>query len=116
MQAMVKRLKEKNREDGGFTLIELLVVIVIIGILAGVVVFAVNGIQDRGEDSACAADRETLTVAQEANFAQNGAYATEAQLVTNGFIQSESDLWNTAPTGSGATADYTMTADPDSDC
>jgi prepilin-type N-terminal cleavage/methylation domain-containing protein len=44
-----------KRKDEGFTLIELLIVIVILGILAAVVVFAVNGITDRGEKSACKA-------------------------------------------------------------
>lgn len=110
MQAMLKKLKEKNQEDGGFTLIELLVVIVIIGILAGVVVFAVNGIITRGEKSACSADERTLTVAQEANYARDEKYVTEAVLVSNGFLQSESELWNTAPNGTGS--DYTLSAQP----
>jgi len=114
MQSMLKKLQEKNREEGGFTLIELLVVIVIIGILAGVVVFAVSGISDRGEDSACEADRQTLTVAQEANYAQDGAYVNESVLVTNGFIQAESDLYDTAATGGGT--DYTITPESGSGC
>jgi len=90
MQAMLKKLKEKNQEDGGFTLIELLVVIVIIGILAGVVVFAVSGIIDRGETSACKADRETLTVAEETNYAQHATYASMGDLVANKFLQGPS--------------------------
>src|SRR5262245_3969613 len=40
------RGEDKNLLEKGFTLIELLVVIVILGILAAVVVFAVNGITD----------------------------------------------------------------------
>lgn len=107
MQVMLKKLKEKNQEDGGFTLIELLVVIVIIGILAGVVVFAVNGIITRGEESACKADEKTLTVAQEANYAKDEAYVDEPQLVVNGFLQAESTLWSTSATGGGT--DYTLT-------
>lgn len=114
MRATLDRLKDKNREDGGFTLIELLVVIVIIGILAGVVVFAVNGISDRGEDSACEADEQTLTVAQEANFARDGSYVNEAELVTNGFITAQSDLWNTVATSGGA--DYDLTPAAGSGC
>ncbi len=94
MQAMLKKLREKNQDEGGFTLIELLVVIVIIGILAGVVVFAVNGITDRGDDSACDADRQTLVVAEEAYYAQEEGYATEAELVTADFIQAQSTKHN----------------------
>jgi type II secretion system protein G len=63
-----------KKNDEGFTLIELLIVIVILGILAAVVVFAVNGITDRGEKSACKADYETMEVALEAYNAQNGDY------------------------------------------
>ena len=59
-----------KKQDEGFTLIELLIVIVILGILATVVVFAVGGITDRGQESACDADFKTLEVAYEAYRAQ----------------------------------------------
>jgi prepilin-type N-terminal cleavage/methylation domain-containing protein len=91
-----------KKNDEGFTLIELLIVIVILGILATVVVFAVGGITDRGGDSACKADRATLEVAVEAYYAQNGSYPTdEALLVSSGFLRDESDLYTAA--GSGIT-------------
>ena len=77
-----------KKEDEGFTLIELLIVIVILGILATVVVFAVGGITDRGKKSTCDADKKTLEVAVEAYNAQYGVYpATEGALVT-GFMRS----------------------------
>ena len=63
-----------KNQDEGFTLIELLIVIVILGILAAVVVFAVGGIADRGDASACKADRATVEVAVEAYRAQKGVY------------------------------------------
>ena len=63
-----------KKNDEGFTLIELLIVIVILGILATVVVFAVGGITNRGKESACDADRNTLEVAIEAYNAQEGDY------------------------------------------
>jgi prepilin-type N-terminal cleavage/methylation domain-containing protein len=76
-----RRLQEGKAE--GFTLIELLIVIVILGILAAIVVFAVGGITDRGQASACKADKKSIQVAEEAFFAQpvsagggNGTYAT----------------------------------------
>ena len=61
-----------NKHDKGFTLVELLIVIVILGILATVTVFAVRGITDKGQVSACAADKKTMEVAVESYFAQNG--------------------------------------------
>ena len=98
---------DAGRQDDGFTLIELLIVIVILGILAGIVVFAVGGITNRGQDSACKADKKTLEVAEEANFAQKGVYATQATLITNGFIHAPGSTWYD---GSAATGAVTVTA------
>lgn len=80
---MLKHIKstdewaEKSLGAKGFTLIELLVVIVILGILAAVVVFAVSGIQDRGQKSACQTEARTVRTAQEAYYAKNTAYAVD---------------------------------------
>jgi len=99
--------EEKNPIQKGFTLVELLVVIVIMGILSAVVVFAVQGVTDRGQTSACSTDQRTLKTAAEAAFAKDGAYpADEAALVSGGFIDSQSTLYNYAKSGST----YTVTA------
>ena len=76
LRTLNKRLEE-SRRDGGFTLIELLIVIVILGVLAGIVVFAVQGITDRGTTSACRATVKTVEVASEAFYAKNGVYAAD---------------------------------------
>ena len=68
----------ENKQDKGFTLVELLIVIVILGILATVTVFAVRGITDQGQTSACQADRTTLQTALEAYYAQAGNNAGQA--------------------------------------
>ena len=60
----------------GFTLVELLVVIVILGVLAGIVVFAVGGITNNSTKSACNSDVATAQTAEDAYFAQNNAYVT----------------------------------------
>jgi prepilin-type N-terminal cleavage/methylation domain-containing protein len=49
--------------DRGFTLVEILVVIVILGTLAVVVAFSVQGVSDPGEPTACGVDARTLTQA-----------------------------------------------------
>jgi prepilin-type N-terminal cleavage/methylation domain-containing protein len=65
-----ERLKEARRNgENGFTLIELLIVIVILGILAAIVVFSVSGITDKGNTSACKADKATVETAVEAYYA-----------------------------------------------
>ncbi|MCU1690887.1 MAG: hypothetical protein JWN20_2815, partial [Jatrophihabitantaceae bacterium] len=71
-----------------FTLIELLIVIVILGILAAIVVFAVGGITDRGQSAACASDKKTVEVAGEAYFAKNGSYAATGAALVPTFLHS----------------------------
>lgn len=112
---MMQRIRTMLNKDEGFTLIELLIVIVILGILAAIVVFAVNGISDRGTVAACKADKESVTVASEAFFAKNSSYATaiadapltSASLVGGGFLHTNSNISGNTLTQSGYTITYT---------
>lgn len=75
---MFNRLRTRldaGRQDG-FTLIELLIVIVILGILAGIVVFAVGNARSDSELGACQATKSTIETAAEAFKAKSptGAY------------------------------------------
>src|SRR3954453_1721743 len=87
-------IRKRRSGEGGFTLIELLIVIVILGILAAIVVFAVGGISDKGYASACKSDVKNVEVAQEAYFAGgpplgDGKYAADVQaLVTAKLLRS----------------------------
>jgi general secretion pathway protein G len=79
----------RARHDEGFTLIELLIVIIVLGILAGIVVFSVAQFKKDATDSACKADLKTLNVASEAYYAQHSAYAaTVNDLVTGKYLKS----------------------------
>ena len=81
---MLAKLRAAKSEESGFTLVELLVVIAILGILAGVVVFSVAGIQDNAQTSACKTEASTVKTAEEAYYAKNKTYGTAAELTASG--------------------------------
>jgi len=80
---VLDRIREARRKDSGFTLIELLIVIVILGVLAGIVVFAVSGINDTSKNSACKADTKNVEIAAEAFYAQKKSYADSVSSLVN---------------------------------
>ena len=62
------------RADGGFTLLELLIVLAVLGILAGIVVFSLQGVGSSATVAACQSDFATTTEAVTAYQAQMGGY------------------------------------------
>ena len=60
-----------NIIEQGFTLVELLIVVVILGILAGIVVFAVGNLTDNAGANACKTEANTYATAFQAYKAQN---------------------------------------------
>lgn len=114
MENMIIEEVQAEKKDKGFTLVELLIVIVILGILATVTVFAVRGITDQGQTSACQADQKTLETATEAYFAQEGGTAiptdndaatpligasAEETLVAANFLRDVSPNWEVSTDG-----------------
>ena len=66
----------------GSPFIELLIVIVILGILAAIVVFAVQNLTGSSAQASCKADYKTVETAVEAYNAQVGHYPTAADATT----------------------------------
>ena len=81
MQASLERLRRRREDpesEGGFTLIELLIVIVILGILAAIVVFAVQNLSGQSSQASCGSDYKTVETAVEGYKAQIGVYPAAA--------------------------------------
>ena len=110
---MLERIREARRNESGFTLIELLIVIVILGVLAGIVVFAVSAFNNDGKAAACQADQKNLEIASEAYYAKNNhKYPTKiGDLTTAG-----SAYLKEAPTNITITWDATGATAPTSAC
>jgi general secretion pathway protein G len=100
---MIERLSARRGDEKGFTLVELLVVIVILGVLASIVVFAVGGITNNSSKNACSTDKATVSAAEEAYYAQNSTYAPMATLVSANLLHSASTLVTVSLTGTAPT-------------
>ena len=92
---MLDRIREARRNESGFTLIELLIVVVILGVLVGVVVFAVQAFNGDGKAAACNADWKAVETANEALYAKTGVYAGDPlELKTKGYLKDEPSTAN----------------------
>ena len=88
IRTMIEARRHDKDDEGGFTLIELLIVVVVLGILAAIVVFAVQNLTGESAKTACRADAKTVEVAQEVKKARDGAYAGTVAALVPTYIRS----------------------------
>lgn len=70
---MTSQHSNHRKPDAGFTLIEIILVVLILGVLASVVIFAVSDTRTEAMTSGCGTDERVLATAFEAYSAANGA-------------------------------------------
>jgi general secretion pathway protein G len=111
---MIQRLRQMRNQEG-FTLIELLIVIIVLGILAAIVVFAVGGTRGDAVASRCKTDVKSIELSAEAVYAKMGSYPG----VTNSSNDSNANLLSGGTNGAllkewPSDSDYILQWDGDS--
>ena len=81
---MLQTIKNKRNEEGGFTLIELLIVVVILGILAAIVVFAIGNTRGDAVKSSCKTNVNAVQLSAEAVKTKTGTYPAAATAAAPG--------------------------------
>src|SRR3954468_13175443 len=92
----------RNTADKGFTLIELLIVIIILGILAAIVVFAVGTTRKDAVNSACKTDVKSIQLAAEAVKTKSGSYPTNQAAAVATSTTTDGQVLKAWPGGSAA--------------
>lgn len=83
-------MRPTRRPDAGLTLVELLVVIVVLGVLAGIVVFGVGRFRSDATAAACRADVAAVNAAADAYDAVTGSYPRQlADLTVGQYLKTE---------------------------
>ena len=98
---MIQRLQAKRNEEG-FTLIELLIVIIVLGILAAIVVFAVGSTRSDAVQSSCKTASKSVELAAEAINTKTGSYPALANsaVTTSPMLSANGGLLKTWPSDS----------------
>jgi general secretion pathway protein G len=100
---MLQRIRKAKEE--GFTLIELLIVVIILGILAAIVVFAIGSTRKDSVQATCRTDVKSIILSEEAWNTKKGAYTVTQSDLTG----TEGTLKNWPTEGAAATDSLKVT-------
>ena len=111
----MRKLREKIYDDAAFTLIELLVVIAVLGILAGIAVPRITGVQENAKKEALLANAKTIQNSFEMYYASEGSYPSPgaisgnlASALSGSGIQISLDSKYTIADDGGSTSSYDL--------
>jgi prepilin-type N-terminal cleavage/methylation domain-containing protein len=82
--ALAHEMNGRVKSDRGFTLIELLIVIVVLGVLAAVVIFALGGVNAQAAVSACRSDAKSVQRAVTGFEDESGSDPASLDALTQG--------------------------------
>jgi prepilin-type N-terminal cleavage/methylation domain-containing protein len=106
-KSVIERLQAKRNEEG-FTLIELLIVIIVLGILAAIVVFAVAGTKKDALSATCKTDVKSIELSAESVLAKTGTYTSLTQVQQTDLTSAPmGGLLKTFPSNSAYTLTWT---------
>jgi prepilin-type N-terminal cleavage/methylation domain-containing protein len=97
----LRKLREKIYDNAAFTLIELLVVIAVLGILAGIAVPRITGVQDQARREALNATASSIRNAMEMAYASQGSYPDLNSVTTSSGLSALSNAISSGSSGSG---------------
>jgi type IV pilus assembly protein PilA len=94
--------RRRRRGQGGFTLIELLVVIAVLAVLAGIVIFNVVGVANKGSNASACTDAKSVQTGVDAALNDGLTFATGAMTGAE-WNEIVPAYLHTGPAGSGLT-------------